>query len=389
MDRDKAIRYMHDLLRMLVQKNGSDLFITVGAAPSMKIDGKMSALSNQTLSPQHTQMLVRSIMNDKQLAEFEAEQEVNFAISLPGVSRFRVNAFTQRGSMGMVLRVIQSEIPKLDELHLPSVLQDVAMTKRGLVIFVGATGSGKSTSLAAMVGYRNHNSYGHIITIEDPIEFVHQHANCLVTQREVGVDTESFEVALKNTLRQAPDVILIGEVRDRETMEYAIAFAETGHLCLCTLHANSTNQALDRIINFFPEERRSQLLMDLSLNLKGVIAQRLIPLKGDEGRVPAVEIMLATPMMSDLIFKGEVHAMKELMVKSNEYGMKTFDQALFDLYEDGLITYEDALRNADSINDVRLRIKLQGKDSKKEDIMDGLEGLQIEQDEKDNPNRMR
>ena len=389
MDRDKAIRYMHDLLRMLVQKNGSDLFITVGAAPSMKIDGKMSALSNQTLSPQHTQMLVRSIMNDKQLAEFEAEQEVNFAISLPGVSRFRVNAFTQRGSMGMVLRVIQSEIPKLDELQLPSVLQDVAMTKRGLVIFVGATGSGKSTSLAAMVGYRNHNSYGHIITIEDPIEFVHQHANCLVTQREVGVDTESFEVALKNTLRQAPDVILIGEVRDRETMEYAIAFAETGHLCLCTLHANSTNQALDRIINFFPEERRSQLLMDLSLNLKGVIAQRLIPLKGDEGRVPAVEIMLATPMMSDLIFKGEVHAMKELMVKSNEYGMKTFDQALFDLYEEGLVTYEDALRNADSINDVRLRIKLQGKDSKKESIMDGLEGLQIEQDDKDNPGRMR
>ena len=389
MDRDKAIRYMHDLLRMLVQKSGSDLFITVGAAPSMKIDGKMSALSNQTLSPQHTQMLVRSIMNDKQLAEFEAEQEVNFAISLPGVSRFRVNAFTQRGSMGMVLRVIQSEIPKLDELHLPSVLQDVAMTKRGLVIFVGATGSGKSTSLAAMVGYRNHNSYGHIITIEDPIEFVHQHANCLVTQREVGVDTESFEVALKNTLRQAPDVILIGEVRDRETMEYAIAFAETGHLCLCTLHANSTNQALDRIINFFPEERRSQLLMDLSLNLKGVIAQRLIPLKGGDGRVPAVEILLATPMMSDLIFKGEVHAMKELMVKSNEYGMKTFDQALFDLYEEGLITYEDALRNADSINDVRLRIKLQGKDSKKESIMDGLEGLQIEQDEKDNPSRMR
>ena len=389
MDRDKAIRYMHDLLRMLVQKNGSDLFITVGAAPSMKIDGKMSPLSNQTLSPQHTQMLVRSIMNDKQLAEFEAEQEVNFAISLPGVSRFRVNAFTQRGSMGMVLRVIQSEIPKFEELMLPPVLQDVAMTKRGLVVFVGATGSGKSTSLAAMVGYRNQNSFGHIITIEDPIEFVHQHGNCLVTQREVGVDTESFEVALKNTLRQAPDVILIGEVRDRETMEYAIAFAETGHLCLCTLHANSTNQALDRIINFFPEERRNQLLMDLSLNLKGVISQRLIPLKGGEGRVPAVEIMLATPMMSDLIFKGEVHAMKELMTKSNEYGMKTFDQALFDLYEDGLITYEDALRNADSINDLRLRIKLQGKDSKKEDIMDGLDGLQIQQDEKDNPNRLR
>lgn len=389
MDRDKAIRYMHDLLRMLVQKNGSDLFITVGAAPSMKIDGKMTALSNQPLSPQHTQTLVRSIMNDKQLAEFEAEQEVNFAISLPGVSRFRVNAFTQRGSMGMVLRVIQSEIPKFEELQLPPVLQDVSMTKRGLVVFVGATGSGKSTSLAAMVGYRNQNSFGHIITIEDPIEFVHQHGNCLVTQREVGVDTESFDVALKNTLRQAPDVILIGEVRDRETMEYAIAFAETGHLCLCTLHANSTNQALDRIINFFPEERRSQLLMDLSLNLKGVVSQRLIPLKGGDGRVPAVEIMLNTPMMSDLIFKGEVHAMKELISKSNEYGMKTFDQALFDLYEEGLVTYEDALRNADSINDLRLRIKLQGKDSKKEDIMEGLDGLQIEQNEEDNPHRMR
>ncbi len=383
MDRDKAIRYMHDLLRMLVQKGGSDLFITVGAAPSMKIDGKMSPMSNQPLSPQHTQTLVRSIMNDRQLGEFEASQEVNFAISLPGVSRFRVNAFTQRGSMGMVLRVIQSDIPSFDDLTLPPVLQDIAMTKRGLVIFVGATGSGKSTSLAAMLGYRNENSYGHIITIEDPIEFVHQHKNCIVTQREVGVDTESYEIALKNTLRQAPDVILIGEIRDRETMDYAIAFAETGHLCLSTLHANSTNQALDRIINFFPEERRPQLLMDLSLNLKSVISQRLIPLKGGEGRVPAVEVMLNTPLMADLIFKGNVHEMKELMAKSNEYGMQTFDQALFFLYEEGYITYEDALRNADSINDLRLRIKLQGKEAKNKDIMDEVSGLQMEEDSKE------
>lgn len=389
MDRDKAIRYMHDLLRMLVQKEGSDLFITVGAAPSMKVNGKMTPLSNQVLSPPHTQTLVRSIMNDRQLGEFEANQEVNFAISLPGVSRFRVNAFTQRGSMGMVLRMIRSEIPHFEELHLPPVLQDVAMTKRGLVIFVGATGSGKSTSLASMIGYRNENSYGHIITIEDPIEFVHQHKNCIVTQREVGVDTESYDIALKNTLRQAPDVILIGEVRDRETMEYAIAFAETGHLCLTTLHANSTNQALDRIINFFPEERRPQLLMDLSLNLKSVISQRLIPLKGVEGRVPAVEVMLNTPLMSDLIFKGNVHEMKELMAKSNEYGMQTFDQALYYLFEEGKITYEDALRNADSINDLRLRIKLEGKAAKTQNLMDEVSSLKMEDEEKDDSFRVR
>ena len=389
MDRDKAIQYMHDLLRMLVKKDGSDLFITVGASPSMKIDGKMTSLSNQTLSPAHTQTLVRSIMNDKQLGEFESSQEVNFAISLPGVSRFRVNAFTQRGSMGMVLRVIKSEIPNFEELNLPDVLKDIAMTKRGLVIFVGATGSGKSTSLASMIGFRNENSYGHIITIEDPIEFVHQHKNCIVTQREVGVDTDNYDIALKNTLRQAPDVILIGEVRDRETMDYAIAFAETGHLCLTTLHANSTNQALDRIINFFPEERRQQLLMDLSLNLKSIISQRLIPLKGGEGRVPAVEIMLNTPLMADLVFKGKVHEMKELMSKSNEHGMKTFDQALFDLYEEGYVTYEDALRNADSVNDLRLRIKLQGKESKGQDLLSGIDGIKMEENEDDNTHRLR
>ena len=379
MDRDKAIRYMHDLLRMMVQKDGSDLFITAGAVPSIKVDGKMTPLSNQSLSPQHTQVLVHSIMNDRQMAEFDANQECNFAISLPGVSRFRVNAFTQRGSAGVVLRVIRSDIPEFADLDLPPILKDVAMTSRGLVIFVGATGSGKSTSLAAMVGYRNENSKGHIITIEDPIEFIHNHRNCIVTQREIGVDTESYEIALKNTLRQAPDVILIGEIRDRETMDYAIAFAETGHLCLSTLHANSTNQALDRIINFFPEERRAQLLMDLSLNLKGIISQRLIPRRDSEGRVPAVEVMLNTPLMSDLIFKGHVHEIKELMAKSNELGMHTFDQALFDLYESGYISYEDALRNADSLNDLRLRIKLESKGSRKEDIMSGLDSLSMEE----------
>ena len=381
MDREKAIKYMHDLLRMMVQKDGSDLFITAGAVPSMKVDGEMSPISNQSLSPQHTQVLVSAIMNDKQRAEFEETQECNFAISLPGVSRFRVNAFTQRGSVGVVLRVIRSDIPEFRDLNLPDILKDIAMTKRGLVIFVGATGSGKSTSLAAMVGYRNQNSHGHIITIEDPIEFVHNHKNCIVTQREVGVDTDSYEIALKNTLRQAPDVILIGEIRDRETMEHAIAFAETGHLCLSTLHANSTNQALDRIINFFPEDRRQQLLMDLSLNLKGLISQRLIPTVSGNGRMAAIEIMINSPLMADLIFKGQVQDMKELMAKSNELGMLTFDQALFNLYESGQIKYEDALRNADSVNDLRLRIKLEGKDSSNTDLMEGLDSISMEDHE--------
>lgn len=377
MDREKAIKYMHDLLRNMVQKNGSDLFITAGAVPSMKVDGAMTPLSNQALSPQHTQVLVSSIMNDKQRAEFEESQECNFAISLPGVSRFRVNAFTQRGSVGVVLRVIRSEIPVFEDLNLPLILKDISMTKRGLVIFVGATGSGKSTSLAAMVGYRNQNSHGHIITIEDPIEFIHNHKNCIVTQREVGVDTDSYEIALKNTLRQAPDVILIGEIRDRETMEHAIAFAETGHLCLSTLHANSTNQALDRIINFFPEDRRQQLLMDLSLNLKSLISQRLIPTVSGTGRMAAIEIMINSPLMADLIFKGSVHDIKELIAKSNELGMQTFDQALFELYEAGQIKYEDALRNADSVNDLRLRIKLEGKESSSTDLMEGLDNISM------------
>ena len=383
MDRDKAISFMHDLLRNLLTKGGSDLFITVGAPPSMKVDGKMIPVTNQPLTASHAQVLVRSIMNDKQSKEFEETQECNFAISLPNVSRFRVNAFAQRGSSGMVLRVINSEIPKFEGLQLPPVLREIAMTKRGLVIFVGGTGSGKSTSLAAMVGYRNENSFGHIITIEDPIEFVHKHKNCIITQREVGVDTDDYEIALKNTLRQAPDVILIGEIRDREAMEHAIAFAETGHLCLSTLHANSTNQALDRIINFFPDERRDQLLMDLSLNLKSVISQRLLPTKDSEGRVPAVEVLLNTPLMADLIFKGEVHEMKSLIAKSNEVGMQTFDQHLFHLIEAGMISMEDGLRNADSVNDLRLRLKLDSKSSQDQDLLEGMDGLMVEETDED------
>jgi twitching motility protein PilU len=343
----------------------------------MKIDGKMTPVSQQVLNAQHTAMLVRAVMNDKQAAEFEANKECNFAINPTGIGRFRVNCFVQMGATGMVLRVITTTIPAFDDLKLPPVLKDVAMTKRGLVIFVGGTGSGKSTSLAAMIGYRNENSHGHIITIEDPVEYVHPHKNCLITQREVGVDTESWEAALKNTLRQAPDVILIGEIRDREVMEHAVAFAETGHLCLGTLHANNSNQAMDRIINFFPEERRQQLLMDLSLNLKAVVSQRLIPLREGKGRAAAVEVLLNSPLISDLIFKGEIHEIKEIMKKSRELGMQTFDQALFDLYEAGRISYEDALRFADSTNEVRLAIKLHGKESKDKDLTKGIEHLDI------------
>jgi twitching motility protein PilU len=341
------------------------------------VDGKMTPVSNQSLTPTHTMEIARAIMNDKQAQEFEATKECNFAISPPGIGRFRVNGFVQQGRVGVVLRTITTTIPRLEDLGLPDVLKDVGMTKRGLVIVVGATGSGKSTTLAAMLGYRNENSHGHIITIEDPVEYVHDHKNCLVTQREVGVDTESWHSALKNTLRQAPDVILIGEIRDRETMDYAVAFAETGHLCLATLHANSSNQALDRIINFFPEERRTQLLMDLSLNLKGMISQRLIPRRDGPGRVAAIEIMLNSPLISDLIFKGEVHEIKEIMKKSRELGMQTFDQALFDLYEGGLISYEDAMRNADSMNELRLAIKLHGHEAKEKDMLTGLDHLNI------------
>ena len=377
MERDQAVKFIHELLRALVARKASDLFISAGFPPAFKVDGKMTPVSNQSLTPQHTEELARSLMNDKQAQEFEASKECNFAIHPPGIGRFRVNAFMQQARVGIVLRTITTAIPKIDELGLPSVLKDVALTKRGLVIVVGGTGSGKSTSLAAMIGYRNENSHGHIITIEDPIEYVHHHKNCLITQREVGVDTYSWEAALKNTLRQAPDVILIGEVRERETMEHAIAFAETGHLCMCTLHANNANQALDRIINFFPEERRAQLLMDLSLNLKGLISQRLIPLKDMKGRVAAIEILLNSPLISDLIFKGEVHEIKEVMKKSREMGMQTFDQALFDLYEGGKIGYEDAMRNADSMNELRLQIKLHGKETKDRDLTSGVDHLNI------------
>ena len=377
MEREQATRFIHELLQLLVKEKGSDLFITAAFPPAIKVDGKITPVSKTAMSPQHTIELVRSVMNDKQAAEFESTKECNFAISPPGVGRFRVNAFVQQGRVGMVLRTIVTDIPKFEDLGLPPVLRDVIMSKRGIMLFIGATGAGKSTSMASLLGYRNANSFGHIITIEDPIEFVHEHKNCIVTQREVGVDTDNWEIALKNSLRAAPDVILIGEIRDRHTMDYAVAFAETGHLCLATLHANSTNQALDRIINFFPEERRAQLLMDLSLNLKAIISQRLIPKKGSKGRVAAIEIMLNSPLMADLIFKGEVHEMKALVARSRELGMQTFDQALFDLFEADMITYEDALRNADSVNDLRLKIKLESKNAKNRDLGSGLEHLEI------------
>ncbi len=360
MDRDQATELMHKLLRAMLAKKASDLFITAGFPPAFKLFGKMTPVSSQALTAPQTQELARSIMNDKQAAEFERTKECNFAISPPGIGRFRVNVFVQQQRVGMVLRTITTQIPDMDEMGLPAVLKDVVMTKRGLVILVGGTGSGKSTTLAAMLGYRNQNSQGHIITIEDPVEYVHDHKSCVITHREVGVDTDNWEAALKNTLRQAPDVILIGEIRDKETMEFAVAFAETGHLCMATLHANSANQALDRIVNFFPEERRPQLLMDLSLNVKALISQRLVSKTGG-GRVAAIEILLNSPLIADLIFKGEVHAIKEVMAKSRELGMETFDGALFTLYEEGKISYEDALKNADSVNDVRLRIKLHSK----------------------------
>jgi twitching motility protein PilU len=377
MERDEGLKFMYQLLTMMMQKKGSDLFITAGFPPAMKIDGKMTPATTQPLSPQHTQELARAIMNDKQAAEFEATKECNFAISPASIGRFRVNAFMQQGRVGIILRTINVQIPEMEDLKLPPVLKDVVMTKRGLVLFVGGTGSGKSTSLAAMIGYRNQNSYGHIITIEDPVEYVHDHRNCIITQREVGVDTDSWEIALKNTLRQAPDVILIGEIRDREVMEHAIAFAETGHLALGTLHANNANQAIDRIINFFPEERRPQLLMDLSLNLKAIVSQRLIPVKEGKGRAAAVEVLLNSPLIADLIFKGEIHEIKEIMKKSKELGMKTFDMALFDLFEEGRISYDDALRFADSMNEVRLRIKLHSKQSQDMDRNAGIQHLDI------------
>ena len=376
MERDQASKFINDLLQLMVNRKGSDLFLTAEFPPAIKVDGAVARVSPQPLSPNHTMALARSIMSDRQMAEFERTKECNFAISPAGIGRFRVNAFIQQGRVGMVLRTIPADIPTIDQLGLPQVLKDVAMTKRGLCIFVGATGSGKSTSLAAMVDWRNQNSFGHIITVEDPIEFVHPHKNCIITQREVGLDTDSWEAALKNTLRQAPDVILMGEIRDRETMEHAIVFAETGHLCMATLHANSANQALDRIVNFFPEERREQLLLDLSLNLRGMISQRLMPRQGTKGRIAALEVLLNTPLVSDLIAKGDVVEIKEIMQKSRELGMQTFDQALFDLFEAGSITYEDALRNADSVNNLRLQIKLHSQRAKS-DLMAGTENFKV------------
>jgi len=374
MDRDQAIRLMQDLLRRMVDKKGSDLFITAGFPPAIKIDGEIRPQSERTLTPEQSAGLVRAIMNDR------PTKECNFAISPPGIGRFRVSAFVQQGFTGAVLRTINAKIPTIEELELPPVLKDVVLSKRGFVILVGGTGSGKSTSIAAMLGYRNEKTRGHIVTIEDPVEYVHPHKGCVVTHREVGVDCESWHLALKNTLRQAPDVILIGEIRDRETMEYGIQFAETGHLVLATLHANSSNQALDRIINFFPEERREQLLMDLSLNIRALISQRLVPREAGSGRVAAMEIMLQSPLISDLIFKGEVAKIKDVMGRSNRLGMKTFDQALFDLYEARLISYEDALRNADSKNELRLRVKLESKRETKQ-VDDGGPSLQIVEEE--------
>ncbi|KZE28898.1 PilT/PilU family type 4a pilus ATPase [Crenobacter luteus] len=377
MEKDQASRFIHDILKHASGKNASDVFIAADFPPAMKIDGKITPVSQQVLSAQHTKELVRAVMNDRQTEEFEATREANFAISPPGIGRFRVSAYQEQGRVGMVLRKINTEIPTFDSLGLPEVLKDVAMIKRGLVIFVGGTGSGKSTSLAAMVDWRNAHAADHIITIEDPIEFVHAHKKSIVTQREVGVDTDGWEVALKNTLRQAPDVILMGEIRDSETMGYALQFAETGHLCLATLHANNANQALDRILNFFPEERHQQVLMDLSLNMRAIVSQRLVPKFGVRGRVAAVEILLNSPLVADLVFKGEIANLKDVMARSRENGMQTFDQALFDLFEDGQISYEEALKNADSVNDLRLKIKLYGEGSGGRDPLDGLDHLNI------------
>ncbi|GMR15811.1 MAG: PilT/PilU family type 4a pilus ATPase [Gammaproteobacteria bacterium] len=370
------------LLKLMVHKNASDLFITAGVAPSLKVNGKIAPVTQATLTPIQAKEIVLGIMTQAQKDEFEENNECNFAISASGIGRFRVSAFMQRNNAGMVLRKIETTIPTMEELGLPAILKELAMTKRGLILFVGATGSGKSSSLASMIGFRNKNSTGHIITIEDPIEFIHHHQGCIVTQREVGLDTKSFEEALKNTLRQAPDVILIGEIRTRETMDHAIAFAETGHLCLATLHANNANQAMDRIINFFPEDRRNQLLMDLSLNTRAFIAQQLIPTPDGQGRVLSAEIMINSPLMSDLIRKGEIHKMKSLMAKSRNMGMQTFDQSLFDLYKQGHITYEDAINYADSANELRLMIKLgDSKGAGAESLAASLDGVTIQETE--------
>jgi twitching motility protein PilU len=382
MERDQAVRLTQNLLKKMVENNGSDLFITADFPPAIKIDGTIRPFADRPLTAAQSSLIVRSIMNDKQAKEFDATKECNFAIAPQGIGRFRVSAFVAQGHVGAVIRTIVTKIPSFEELELPGQLKDVALTKRGLCLVVGGTGSGKSTTLAAMIGFRNENSRGHIITIEDPVEYVHPHRGCVVTHREVGVDTESWHNALKNTLRQAPDVIMIGEIRDQDTMNYAIQFAETGHLCVATLHANSANQALDRIINFFPEERRHQLLMDLSLNITAMISQRLIPRENKMGRVAAMEIMLASPLISDLIYRGEVAMIKDIMAKSTRLGMQTFDQALFQLYEDGVISYEEAMRNADSKNELRLKIKLQSKREASAAVAHE-ESLQLAEEEKE------
>ncbi len=361
MDRDQAIKLIHDLLKRMVERKASDLFLTAGFPPALKIDGEVRPQSERALAAEQSATLVRSLMNDRQSREFDATKECNFAIAPPGIGRFRVSAFVQQAATGCVIRMINAKIPTFEELDLPPVLKELSLAKRGMVVVVGGTGSGKSTTLAAMVGYRNEKTRGHIVTIEDPVEFIHQHKGCVITHRDVGVDTDSWHVALKNVLRQAPDVIYIGEVRDRETMEYAVQFAETGHLVFSTLHANNANQALDRIINFFPDERREQLLMDLSLNIRAFVSQRLVPRESGGGRIAAAEIMLNSPLIQELIFKGEVVKIRDVMARSNRLGMKTFDQALFELYEAGFVSYEDALRNADSKNELRLRVKLESR----------------------------
>lgn len=385
MEREQAIKLMRDLLKTMVEKGGSDLFITVGYPAAMKVHGSVVPLSKNKLTAENTRVMAYAIMNDKQLKEYEATKECNFAIAPLGVGRFRVNAFVQQTYCGIVLRTIETEVPSMEKLHLPEVMKDIAMVKRGLVIMVGGTGSGKSTSLAAMINHRNTNSHGHIITLEDPIEYIHPHKGCIITQREVGSDTKDWGIALKNVLRQAPNVILLGEVRDKEAMEFAINFAETGHLAMCTLHANSANQALDRVINFFPEEKRHQLLMDMSLNLKAVVAQRLLKTPDGKGRVAAIEVMLNSPLIADLILKGDVHDIKTIMQKSGELGMRTFDQALFDLYEDDKISLNDALRNADSMNELRLKIKLESKESKQTDLTASVDHISMEDIKEESP----
>lgn len=377
MERDQASNFVNDLLKLLVSRNGSDLFLTADFPPAIKVDGKITKVSPQPLSGQHTQALARAIMNDKQSAEFERTKECNFAIAPGGIGRFRVNAFVQMGKVGLVMRTIPARIPTVDELGLPQVLKNLALAKRGICILVGGTGSGKSTSLAAMVDWRNEKTHDHIVTIEDPVEFVHQHRNCIITQREVGLDTDGWEVALKNSLRQAPNVILMGEIRDRETMQHAISFSETGHLCLATLHANSANQAMERIINFFPEEAHAQVLKDVSLNLKGMVAQRLLPRQDGKGRYAVVEVMLHSGLIADQIMKGEINELKETMKRSREVGMQTFDQALFEAFEANLISYEDALRNADSQNDLKLNIKLNSVRARNNDLAAGTEHLTL------------